>query len=242
MRRLPADPFFDGKDPQHIAQLCAETIDDGHSVLTLVQRLLAPAQLQVGELWATDAWSVAQEHAATAVSEAVLTSLAIDRRTAPASAPDPGAPAVPTPVAPVPHGDTMLGRLADVMYVHRRAVLAGWLVVLALAALLATTSRGTFTADYGTPGSDSQRAGERLQAAFGGQSGESVDIVWTAEAGATSPAATERVDRLLTEASRAQGVVPGVTASTAEVSPDGRTAVVRLPLDRPAGAVEAATG
>ena len=33
MRRLPADPFFDGKDPQHIAQLCAETIDDGHSVL-----------------------------------------------------------------------------------------------------------------------------------------------------------------------------------------------------------------
>jgi hypothetical protein len=33
VRRLPADPFFDGKDPQHIAQLCAETIDDGHSVL-----------------------------------------------------------------------------------------------------------------------------------------------------------------------------------------------------------------
>lgn len=33
MRRLPADPFFNGKDPQHIVQLCAETIDDGHSVL-----------------------------------------------------------------------------------------------------------------------------------------------------------------------------------------------------------------
>jgi hypothetical protein len=33
VRRLPVDPFFDGKDPQHIAQLCAETIDDGHSVL-----------------------------------------------------------------------------------------------------------------------------------------------------------------------------------------------------------------
>jgi hypothetical protein len=33
VRRLPWDPFFDGKDPQHIAQLCAETIDDGHSVL-----------------------------------------------------------------------------------------------------------------------------------------------------------------------------------------------------------------
>ena len=56
---------------------------EGHSVLTLVHRLLAPAQLRVGELWATDAWSVAQEHAATAVSEVVLHSLAEERRTQP---------------------------------------------------------------------------------------------------------------------------------------------------------------
>lgn len=33
VRQLPHDPFFDGKDPQHVAQLCAETIDEGHSVL-----------------------------------------------------------------------------------------------------------------------------------------------------------------------------------------------------------------
>jgi methanogenic corrinoid protein MtbC1 len=51
----------------------------GHDVPVLIQQLLAPAQLQVGELWVSDAWSVAQEHAATAISEAVLTSLAVER-------------------------------------------------------------------------------------------------------------------------------------------------------------------
>src|SRR5690606_8203008 len=44
----------------------------GASPLTVMTDVVAPAQQQVGELWATDAWSVAQEHAATAVSEAVL--------------------------------------------------------------------------------------------------------------------------------------------------------------------------
>jgi methanogenic corrinoid protein MtbC1 len=51
----------------------------GHDVLTLVHRLLGPAQLRVGELWVSDAWSVAQEHAATAISETVLAALAAER-------------------------------------------------------------------------------------------------------------------------------------------------------------------
>lgn len=45
---------------------------DGASPLEVMTEVIAPAQRRVGELWATDAWSVAQEHAATAVSEAVL--------------------------------------------------------------------------------------------------------------------------------------------------------------------------
>ncbi|NUS52892.1 MAG: cobalamin B12-binding domain-containing protein, partial [Nocardioidaceae bacterium] len=56
--------------------------DRGHDVRTLIHRLLAPAQLRVGELWLTDEWSVAQEHAATAISEAVLTTLAVEREAA----------------------------------------------------------------------------------------------------------------------------------------------------------------
>ena len=52
---------------------------EGYDVMVLIRRLLAPAQLRVGELWVSDTWSVAQEHAATAISEAVLTSLAVER-------------------------------------------------------------------------------------------------------------------------------------------------------------------
>jgi MerR family transcriptional regulator, light-induced transcriptional regulator len=44
----------------------------GSSALEILDEVVGPAQVRVGELWATDAWSVAQEHAATAVSEAVL--------------------------------------------------------------------------------------------------------------------------------------------------------------------------
>ncbi len=39
-----------------------------------------------------------------------------------------------------------------------------------------------------------------------------------------------------------EGVVPGAAAREAQVSPDGRTAVVRLPLDRPSSAMEATDG
>ena len=52
---------------------------DGHELLDVMLHLIAPAQLQVGELWVSDTWSVAQEHAATAISEAVVTTLAVDR-------------------------------------------------------------------------------------------------------------------------------------------------------------------
>lgn len=44
----------------------------GASSLQIISEVIAPTQTRVGELWASDAWSVAQEHAATAVSEAVL--------------------------------------------------------------------------------------------------------------------------------------------------------------------------
>ena len=63
---------------------------DGHDLLALILRLIAPAQSRVGELWVSDSWSVAQEHAATAISEAVLTTLAVEREgqaQAPADAP-----------------------------------------------------------------------------------------------------------------------------------------------------------
>jgi MerR family transcriptional regulator, light-induced transcriptional regulator len=65
---------------------------EGHDVLELISRLLAPAQMRVGELWVSDTWSVAQEHAATAISESVLSSLAVEREST--VSPPPDAPTV----------------------------------------------------------------------------------------------------------------------------------------------------
>ena len=142
---------------------------------------------------------------------------------------------------PRPH-EGLLGRLADTMYVHRRKVVVAWILFAVLAVVGGAQLKGTFTADYNTPGSDSQAAAERLEQKFGGRTGDSVDVVWSAPAGAASPAVSDRIDRLLEEASTAEGVVPGTTAKDAEVSRDGRTAIARLPLDRPSGAIKAATG
>jgi methanogenic corrinoid protein MtbC1 len=61
----------------------------GCTVAEVITHLVAPAQLRIGELWARDEWSEAQEHAATAISEAVLSALGSD-----APAPSPDAPTV----------------------------------------------------------------------------------------------------------------------------------------------------
>jgi MerR family transcriptional regulator, light-induced transcriptional regulator len=53
-------------------ELVRRLLRSGSSTLDIIDDVVAPAQARVGELWALDAWSVAQEHAATAVSEAML--------------------------------------------------------------------------------------------------------------------------------------------------------------------------
>lgn len=60
----------------------------GCDVLSLIHGLLAPAQLRVGELWLAGRWSIAQEHAATAISEAVLSALATERESAATARPE----------------------------------------------------------------------------------------------------------------------------------------------------------
>lgn len=52
-------------------------LDDGNSVEDLIVGLLAPAQREVGLRWQTRRWNTAQEHAATAVVEAILGAIAV---------------------------------------------------------------------------------------------------------------------------------------------------------------------
>ena len=52
--------------------------DRGVPLEVILDRLVVGSQLRVGELWAGNEWSVAREHAATAVSEGVVRRLADD--------------------------------------------------------------------------------------------------------------------------------------------------------------------
>jgi methanogenic corrinoid protein MtbC1 len=51
-------------------------LEAGVTVQELVLNLLGPAQAEVGRRWETNQWSVADEHAATAISDAILATLA----------------------------------------------------------------------------------------------------------------------------------------------------------------------
>ncbi|WP_067501588.1 B12-binding domain-containing protein [Actinoplanes sp. TFC3] len=58
-------------------------LDAGVPAQRVMVDLIAPTQARVGELWATNAWSVAREHAATAISERALAAVAARNNTRP---------------------------------------------------------------------------------------------------------------------------------------------------------------
>jgi methanogenic corrinoid protein MtbC1 len=56
-------------------ELCLDLLDAGVSPQDITLRILRPVQREVGRRWALGRWSVAQEHAATAVTDAALGAL-----------------------------------------------------------------------------------------------------------------------------------------------------------------------
>ncbi len=130
-----------------------------------------------------------------------------------------------------------LARLADFAFRRRRLVLLAWIVALVGAFAASATLAGEFSADYATPGSESQRAGDLLTQRFPGRSSDTVDVVWEARGGVES--AKERTDTLLAAASRLEGIGD---AAPAEVSRDGTIAVSRLSLTVKPDSVPETTG
>ncbi len=59
-------------------RLCSGSIEGDGNPAIIVDNVLAPAQIEVGRRWHANEWTVAQEHAATAVTDAVLASIALD--------------------------------------------------------------------------------------------------------------------------------------------------------------------
>jgi len=122
-----------------------------------------------------------------------------------------------------------LGRLASLAYRRRRLVVAAWIALLLGVVALSSSLKGDLSADYATPGSESKAAADLIENRFPGRSADTVDVVWTAR-DVTAPAVERRVDRLLAQVQRLDGFGDGVTVRGAEVSPDRRVAVARVPL------------
>jgi RND superfamily putative drug exporter len=122
-----------------------------------------------------------------------------------------------------------LARLADIAYRRRGLTVLGWIAVLIVIFPVSNALKGKFHADYATPGSDSSIAGTLIEQRFGGFSGSTLDVIWRAERGTTSPTTKQRVGRFLAQALTLNGVGrPGPI----RVSPDGKIAATSLELTR----------
>ncbi|WP_218005828.1 cobalamin B12-binding domain-containing protein [Actinomadura hibisca] len=75
-----ADAYLDAlthADETAAVAVAVGLLDAGVPVAAILTGLIAPAQRQVGEHWATGRWNVAREHAATHVSDRVVAALAL---------------------------------------------------------------------------------------------------------------------------------------------------------------------
>jgi putative drug exporter of the RND superfamily len=132
-----------------------------------------------------------------------------------------------------------LSRLADIAYRHRGRVVLAWLAAAIVIIGLGTSLAGEYTADYDTPGSESKAASDLTEREFDGYSGQEVYVVWEDPAGATSPAAQERVDSFLAEATQVDNVAE---ATPIRVSEDETIATTTLPLTVPGWEVDKEDG
>lgn len=136
-----------------------------------------------------------------------------------------------TPQPPAPKG--ALAKLADFTYRRRKLTLFLWVGALAGAIILAGAFSGKFRADYSTPGSGSKAAAEFIEEKYPGNTGDTIEVVWTAEAGATAAETEQQVTAFLAKLDAEEGVgavVGGV--KSAQVSRDEAIAVVSVPLSK----------
>ncbi|HEX5594371.1 MAG TPA: MMPL family transporter [Solirubrobacterales bacterium] len=123
-----------------------------------------------------------------------------------------------------------LARLADLSYRRRGRMVLAWIVATVVLIGLGSTFAGEYEADYNTPGSDSKAASELTESAFGGYSGQEVNVVWQSPAGAMSPAAMKKVGAFFKQA---EGVENIEKREAIRVSDDGTIATTTLPLTVP---------
>jgi RND superfamily putative drug exporter len=132
-----------------------------------------------------------------------------------------------------------LARLADVSYRRRGRMVLAWIAAAVLIIGVGSSLAGEYNADYDTPGSESEAAGDLTKDRFNGYSGQEIYVVWKDPTGARSPGARERLDAFFAQAER----VDHVAAHTPiRVSEDGRIGATTLPLTVPGWDVDKEDG
>ena len=123
-----------------------------------------------------------------------------------------------------------LTRLADFTYRRRGTVVLAWIGAMIVLIGLGSALKGSYEADYNTPGSESKAASDLTEREFGGYSGQEVYVVWKDPNGADSPAAKKRVNAFLAEAEDVNHIDP---ATKTRVSDEGTIATTTLPMTVP---------
>jgi RND superfamily putative drug exporter len=132
-----------------------------------------------------------------------------------------------------------LTRLADLAYRRRGRMVLAWIVATIVIIGVGSSLAGEYQADYDTPGSESEAAGNLTKERFDGYSGQEIYVVWKDEGGARSPQVTERINRFFEQAEQVEHVGQHTPI---RVSEDGTIASTTLPLNVPGWEVEKEQG
>ena len=138
---------------------------------------------------------------------------------------------------------TVLYRLGQLAFRHRRRVLALWLVVVAavVACMVAFGGSSKLDNTFTVPGSQSQQALDRMKTDFPASSGTSAQLVFTAPAGhkVTEAAQHAQIDTALRAAATAPQVAKVVSPFTAHtLSADGGTAIAQVQYEVPQSSLD----
>jgi RND superfamily putative drug exporter len=123
-----------------------------------------------------------------------------------------------------------LARLAEFACRRRGTVVLVWIAAVVVTIGFGSALAGEYNADYDTPGSESEAAGNLTEREFDGYSGQEIYVAWKDEAGADSPAARERVNAFLDEAKQVDHVAE---ETPIRISEDATIGATTLPLTVP---------
>jgi RND superfamily putative drug exporter len=123
-----------------------------------------------------------------------------------------------------------LARLADVAYRRRGRMVLAWIGAAILLIGVGSALAGEYSADYDTPGSESEAAGDLTEREFDGYSGQEIYVVWKDHEGAASPQARQRVNAFLSEAKEVDHIAE---ETPIRISEDGTIGATTLPLTVP---------